>query len=1570
MKSTNLRLILFVLLIFATVFNSYSQRKSENLDRGVVAVRNNSSIYFVSWRYLASDYEDIKFNLYAKTAAASSFVKLNANPLTVTNFQSTSGQIGNGTQLYVTPVINGIEGLPSSIFTVKATGFNTYRSAYLDITFNPANDGLALHKYSTKFVWPVDLDGDGEYDYVVDRLSVDGGTHKVQAYLRDGTLLWTVDMGPNVSICEGQDDMVIAYDMDSDGKGDVVVKSSDGTIFSNGKGVNGSTTLDTDNDGIVNYSVQNVKNSPQYITVIDGLTGIEKNSIEIKYPSNYTRTNKSIFMGTEYSNLNGHMAITYIDGKHPSVGFIYKTRTSSDKYHWYYASAYGYNSSGQWVNWYNWERGYLDAAEFHSIRAADVDLDGRDELLNGGFGLKYDGSLAFNAHISHGDRFRTGDIDPDRPGLETFAIQQNASNMLGMILYEAPTGNAIKKYFMSGVGDVGRGECMDVDSTRLGYEMWSTMANMYDAKGKIVFEGATPFPNEGVWWDGDLQREELTSADGNGFNADIRKYDINTHDFGNRLIEFAKMTSWQVKSEYGRRPAFFGDIAGDWREEVLLEKKGSASVTLKDKNGNDSIGTVETCPGFVGFSTDYPTSNRLYCLMQNPAYRMQATTKGYYQSAFPDYYLGHGMPTPPIPPVQKAKLTWNSGTTLDKSAANFLLEDEKTSVAFSDGDDLMFDISGSNSSVIQLNSDVSPSKLWAMNPIGRDYVISGTGKLTGTMDFVKSMNGKFTLNGNHSYTGKTIVSEGILNINGSLASPVEIKAKGTLTGNAILNGGLTVNKALNIEGGRLAPGNGLEVGKLGKITINSNLTLGGKTNLHFDIIPSTTYKNDSLVVNGNLTVTGVNNIVINTLSGTLPSGEYSLMKWTGTFTGTLANFNIEGISGLPVALVIENNTLKLVVSAVRAIAKITWTGNESTNWDFVSGNFKLNDLATYFVTGDSVVVNDAATNKTITVNDNFSPANLSFQNSIYTVTLKGTGGIAGSGNMEKSGRGILNIETVSNTYTGKTLLTNTVVQVAALSDAGLVGSLGSAAVAPANFVMTNSRLIVNATTTNTNRGLTLIGNDTINIPKSNGVVSIGGVVTGAGKLVKNGVGQLNLSGNVSNNYTGGTVISSGTLALGSLTMNSTGLGSGNLTFENGGKLIMYYNIGDYNQKPNWNIVVPENHIGTLVASGRCVINGSISGAGTLNYSVPYVRADLVAGGANFTGKLNVITDADGGDFRITTNATGFPNAGVNLANKVYMAAYNTQGASGANSSTVVKIGSLTGVVGSSVGSGTYQIGTDNRDAVFNGIFYDGATVTKLGTGNWTLTGANLMTSAVTINGGKLTVANTTGSATGTGTVSVNNTGTLAGSGSVAGSVVVYSGGTLSPGNNAIGTLTIGGSVVFQSNSKTSIEVSGTTNDKFAVASSIVLKGTLEMINKGAEYQAGNSYTIFTANSASGAFDAILPEKPAEGLKWNTSRITEGVITVDVADGIEDVYGTSLRVWPVPVKDNCYVSIGAFSGDVKVELINQVGVIISSEITNSITENHFINMSRLSSGFYFIKITTENNQSYLRKVIKQ
>ncbi|MBP1664356.1 MAG: autotransporter-associated beta strand repeat protein [Bacteroidetes bacterium] len=1566
MKTSGLKksLVLFLLIMTGVLQSGvYSQRVMEKLDRGVVAVKNSSGGYLVSWRYLATDPEDILFNLYARVSGGSGYMKLNTSPLTATNYTTASGVLGVNTQLYVTPVINGVEGTQSGIFKIPYTGFPaTYRSAYIDINYSPVADGLELHKYSTKFIWPADLDGDGEYDFVVDRLSTDGtNTHKVQAYLRTGMLLWTIDMGPNVSISQGQDDMVIAYDMDNDGKAEVVVKSSDGTKFADGKGVNGSTSFDTDNDGIIDYNPQNVKNPPQYITVINGMTGIEKNSIEMKYPSNYTRTNKAIFMGTEYANLNGMMSILYLDGKHPSVGFVYKTRTSSDKYHWYCASAYGYNNSGQWVNWYNWERGYVGAAEFHSIRAADVDLDGHDELLNGGYGIKYDGTLAFNANISHGDRFRTGDIDPERPGLETFAIQQNNPTMLGQLIYDAGTGEAIKKIYMSAVGDVGRGECMDVDSTRLGYEFWSTMANIYDARGNILYEGGTPFPHEGIWWDGELDREELSSADGNGYNAHVGKYSVSSHSFGNRLIEFAKMTGWQVNSEYGVRPAFFGDIIGDWREEVLLKKIGSQVV-----NGS----TLTTNTGFVGFSTDYPTTKRIYCLMQNPAYRDQATTKGYYQSPIPDFYLGYNMPAPPVPPVQKAKLTWSSGAVFDKSSTSFLLQDEITRSAFADGDDVMFDISGNNSAPVQLTADLAPSRIWAMNPKGKDYVLGGTGKLTGTMELVKSQNGKFTLNGNHTYTGKTIISEGNLCLNGSSNSLVDVRAKGTLSGNAVLNAGIVLNSGLNVEGGRLSPGNGLEAGKLGKIVINGALTLPGKSNIEIDILPEDPYKNDSLVINGNFTANGINTIIVN---GILTPGTYTLVTWTGTLTGTLANFDVTGVAGLPVRLVINGHDLQLVVEATRSASGVTWTGATDANWDYLTTNFQtliLPHQSTFFVQNDSVVFDDSAVLTNVSLAELMITKGVRFENNTKSYTFTGAGGIGGSGNFQKSGKGLLDLGNIQSTFTGKTIYNNALVKVSALNQTSIPGPLGQAATAPANWVMTDTRLIVDVVNSNTDRGLTIQGSDTIEISKSNGVVSITGAITGTGGLVKSGAGQLNVSSSTPNTYAGETVIKGGTIGLGTLEMNRTGFGkSGKILMENGSRIRMFDNNSDYNQKATWYITIPEGSTARIDASSRCNINGSISGAGTLNYYVPYVRADLVAGGGNnFTGTINVT----GRDFRITTNAATFPEAAINLGANVFMGAYSSVGSSSTNASTVVKIGSLAGDATSSVGSGTWQIGTDNRDAIFRGVFGSGATVTKSGTGKWTLTNASTLTSTFSVTEGTLVVQNTTGSATGTGNLSMSGSAILAGTGIIGGNANISNSAKVMPGNNetALGTLTFSKNLSLTVGSTVVMKMISTANDQLKVNGTLYLNGNLELRNLSGNWIAGKSYTLFVASAISGSFSSITPATPGKDLIWDLTRLNQGIIAViNDPTPVNEINASSVSVYPAIMDKYCLINLGNITGKVQIDLYGVNGVKKLSYTESGCNSLVKMNVSHLQPGAYFLRLTNSGSTATYKLIKK-
>jgi hypothetical protein len=76
---------------------------------------------------------------------------------------------------------------------------------------------------------------------------------------------------------------------------------------------------------------------------------------------------------------------------------------------------------------------------------------------------------------------------------------------------------------------------------------------------------------------------------------------------------------------------------GDWREEVLFEQSGGASIRI--------------------YSTAIPTEKRIYTLMHDPEYRNSMNEKGYQQSRMLDYFLGFGMTDPPAP-----KMTYPSGT--------------------------------------------------------------------------------------------------------------------------------------------------------------------------------------------------------------------------------------------------------------------------------------------------------------------------------------------------------------------------------------------------------------------------------------------------------------------------------------------------------------------------------------------------------------------------------------------------------------------------------------------------------------------------------------------------------------------------------------------------------------------------------------------------------------------------------------------------------------------------------------------------------------------------------------------
>jgi rhamnogalacturonan endolyase len=587
-----------LLMMLVTSLSAHAQRQMEALGRGVVAVRSSSSQVFVSWRLLGLDPAGIGFNVY-RSANGGVAVKLNPAVLTNgCNYTDTTATLTLTNAYHVRPVIGGVEQGASAAWALPA-------STPVQPMFRIPLQNLADHY--VHFVWVGDLDGDGEYDFIVNRLGTVGGlTQKLEAYKRDGTFLWRVDFGPNsvdpdgvyptsAAIDAGQWDGVTVYDLDGDGKAEVIVKSANGVTFGDG------TTL-------VHGS-----NLTQFISILDGLTGAEKGRALLPNP-----WPSSGPLGTLFG-------IGYCDGERPSLLIHAKNRVGGSGTPFnIIQSAWDYRGSVVTQRWSIQWNGSVAPPVAHQMRIVDVDGDGKDEMVPGMHVVSSSGALLYNLGnqgVVHGDRFHIGDLDPNRPGLEGYGIQQVNPNGLTEYFYGAATGQMIWTNVLAPPGpDAARGTAADVDAGYPGFEVWS-FYGMRSATGtQITTDPDRPWPNFRIWWDGDVLSENLN-------RELVEKW--NPVSLGNtRLLTasgYGAVDTWRDAAP------FYGDILGDWREEIIFEKSDHTEIQI--------------------FTTTIPSSVRLYTLAHNPAYRNGMAVKGYLQSHMVDYYLGGGMTNPPAPNI-------------------------------------------------------------------------------------------------------------------------------------------------------------------------------------------------------------------------------------------------------------------------------------------------------------------------------------------------------------------------------------------------------------------------------------------------------------------------------------------------------------------------------------------------------------------------------------------------------------------------------------------------------------------------------------------------------------------------------------------------------------------------------------------------------------------------------------------------------------------------------------------------------------------------------------------------------
>lgn len=586
-------------------------KQMERLDRGVAAVQTPHGA-FVSWRLLGTEPAGVRFHVYRDGR------RLTPQPQALTHLVDPAGRADS--RYAVRAVLAGREQ--------PASGpVSPWAQPYLRVPVHKPEggvtpDGVAYH-YDLNDGAAADLDGDGQYELIVkwqpsnakdnSQRGYTGPTY-IDAYRLDGTRLWRLDLGRNIR-AGAHYTSFLAYDFDGDGKAEVMMKTADGTVDGTGR-VIGDATADYRN------ATGYVLAGPEFLTVFNGQTGAAMATVPYTPPRGDVAA-----WGDAYGNrVDRFLAgVAYLDGQRPSAVFSrgYYTRAVLAAWDWREgrltqrwvfdsdADAASQPAAGQGAHWFS---------------VADVDGDGRDDIIYGAATIASTGKLLYSTGLCHGDALHVSAFDPAREGQQVFMVHESPRcyGENGLEMHDAATGRVLWR--MSGKNtDVGRGVCFDIDPAYPGAECWGSVGGLMSAGGQLISEQHPNRMNFAVWWDGDLLRESLD-------HVAIDKWNPAAFKFENLLDGKA----FGAASNNGTKgnPVLSADLFGDWREEVVWRNQDSTALLV--------------------FTTSVPTEHRLVTLMHDPQYRVQVANQnaGYNQPPHTSYHLGHGMKPPRYLPIQ------------------------------------------------------------------------------------------------------------------------------------------------------------------------------------------------------------------------------------------------------------------------------------------------------------------------------------------------------------------------------------------------------------------------------------------------------------------------------------------------------------------------------------------------------------------------------------------------------------------------------------------------------------------------------------------------------------------------------------------------------------------------------------------------------------------------------------------------------------------------------------------------------------------------------------------------------
>ncbi len=651
---------------------------AEYLDRGICAINTGNGM-MVSWRFLANDNDSAVFQLYRNDTLI---------------YTSEAGKAtsyldkgGNASAKYRVDTVVGGKVVSSDNCTMISG--NSYFDIPLDIPKGGTTKAGEAYTYAANDCSVGDIDGDGVYEIFLKwdpsnakDNSQDGYTGNVyiDCYRLTGEKLWRIDLGPNIRAGAHYTQFLVA-DFDNDGKCEMTCKTADGSRDAAGTVIgNGSKDYRTEYGRILS--------GPEYYSLFDGESGKVLDTVDYAFP----RENVNSW-GDNYGNRCDRFlgTVAYLDGVHPSAVSLrgYYTRMTAVAYdvvnkklvkRWAYDSGWNEQPNTGWGN------------GNHNCMPADVDGDGKDEILVGGVTFDDNGRVLWSTNLGHGDAMHVSDLDPYRPGQELWVCHEHKP--WGVSLIDAATGKIL--WHENRDDDTGRACGGNVWAGNKGGEFWGSRSTKVVNSAGQQINMACPAMNFLIWWDGDLERELLDGVT------------ISKVDQSGKSVNLFTANGCASCNGTKATPNLSADIFGDWREELILHTTDSKYLRI--------------------FCTPYETDYRLTTLMHDMQYRMQVASEQncYNQPPHPSFYLGSDQPLPDRPAV-----TINGAEVSPDSPA--VISTEPIYQLRNLGSGLY--LAGENGKAVQRTASLSGEMLWKFADMGDGRYILTNGK-DETLDFM------------------------------------------------------------------------------------------------------------------------------------------------------------------------------------------------------------------------------------------------------------------------------------------------------------------------------------------------------------------------------------------------------------------------------------------------------------------------------------------------------------------------------------------------------------------------------------------------------------------------------------------------------------------------------------------------------------------------------------------------------------------------------------------------------------------------------------------------------------------